>query len=57
MKTLTYVFSLGAFLSLASCGTDYKDKHAEIDKQQAQEMIENADRVEVDGKTITVKED
>lgn len=57
MKSLTFMFSILAMLSVTACGTDYKEEHAEVDKRQAQEMIEDADRVEVEDDTIHLIDD
>lgn len=54
MKIFGMVFSLVTLLSVAACGTDYKEKHAEIDREEAMERLENADSVTVDGDTIEI---
>lgn len=54
MKLFAFAVSLVAFLGLASCGTDYKEKHSELDKQEAQERIDDADSVKMDGDSVEI---
>ena len=54
MKIFGLMFSFLTLLSVAACGTDYKEKHADIDREEAQERLEDADNVKLDGDTIQI---
>ena len=57
MKVLSFLFALMTLVSVTACGTDYKEKHEEIDKQEAQERLDDAESVNMDGDNINIEDD